>query len=58
MGVARTIGAVSFSVIIGLSMALIYRNEEKVKKEQQYEYCFPPESADVANMLFTFLLLF
>ncbi len=35
MGVARTIGAVSFSVIIGLIMAFIYRKEEKVKKEEQ-----------------------
>ena len=34
MGVARTIGAVSFSVIIGLIMAFIYRKEEKVKKEE------------------------
>ncbi len=30
MGVARTIGAVSFSVIIGVAMSLIYRKEEKV----------------------------
>lgn len=35
MGVARTIGAVSFSVIIGSIMAIIYRKEEKVKKEEQ-----------------------
>ena len=33
MGVARIIGAVSFSVIIGLIMAFIYRKEEKIKKE-------------------------
>src|SRR5665811_446963 len=35
MGVARTVGAVLFSVIIGLIMAFIYRKEEKVKKEEQ-----------------------
>ncbi|MCK7529675.1 MAG: permease [Marinilabiliales bacterium] len=35
MGVARVIGAVSFSVIIGLIMAFIYRKEEKIKKEEQ-----------------------
>jgi len=35
MGVARTIGAVTFSVIIGLIMAFIYRKEEKIKKEEQ-----------------------
>ncbi|MGB3016165.1 MAG: permease, partial [Ignavibacteria bacterium] len=29
LGVARTIGAVVFSVVIGLIMSLVYRNEEK-----------------------------
>jgi len=33
MGVARAVGAVVFSVIIGLIMALIYRQEEAAKKE-------------------------
>ena len=35
LGIARVIGAVSFSVIIGLIMAFIYRKEEKVKAEAQ-----------------------
>ena len=35
MGVARTVGAVSFSVIIGLIMAFIYRKEERAKEEAQ-----------------------
>jgi uncharacterized membrane protein YraQ (UPF0718 family) len=35
MGVARVIGAVSFSIIIGVIMSLIYSKEEKVKKEEQ-----------------------
>ena len=35
MGVARIIGAVSFSIIIGLIMAFIYRKEEKVKADEQ-----------------------
>jgi len=43
MGVARTIGAVSFSVIIGLIMAFIYRKEEKVKKEEQMNIAPLPE---------------
>lgn len=43
MGVARVIGAVSFSVIIGLIMALIYRKEEKIKKEEQMNIALPPE---------------
>ena len=35
MGVARTVGAVVFSVIIGLLMHLIYRKEESVRAELQ-----------------------
>jgi len=35
MGIARTIGAVVFSVVIGLIMAFIYRKEERVKEEAQ-----------------------
>ena len=35
LGVARMIGAVCFSVVIGLAMAFIFRKEEQVKKEQQ-----------------------
>ncbi len=43
MGVARVIGAVSFSIIIGLIMAFIYRKEEKVKEEEQMNIELPPE---------------
>jgi uncharacterized membrane protein YraQ (UPF0718 family) len=35
LGIARAIGAVSFSVIIGLAMHLIYRKEEQAKVEVQ-----------------------
>ncbi len=35
LGIARVIGAVSFSVIIGLIMAFIYRKEEKEKAVNQ-----------------------
>jgi len=35
LGIARVIGAVSFSVIIGLIMHFIYRKEEKVKSDAQ-----------------------
>ncbi|WP_291544033.1 permease [Bacteroides sp.] len=38
MGIARTIGAVSFSIIIGLVMSFIYRKEEKAKKEEQMNF--------------------
>jgi len=43
MGVARTIGAVAFSVIIGSIMAIIYRKEEKVKKAEQMNIVPQPE---------------
>jgi hypothetical protein len=35
MGIARTIGAVVFSIVIGLIMHLIYRKEESVKAKAQ-----------------------
>jgi len=35
LGIARIIGAVSFSVIIGIIMAFIYRKEEKEKADSQ-----------------------
>lgn len=57
MGVARTVGAVSFSVIIGLSMALIYRKEEKVKKEEQMNIVPPPEKRPIWQTAFHFLTL-
>lgn len=43
LGVARMIGAVCFSIIIGLAMAFIFRKEEQVKKEQQMNIVPPPE---------------
>ncbi len=33
MGVARTVGAIGFSVVIGLAMAFIFRKEEKAKHQ-------------------------
>jgi uncharacterized membrane protein YraQ (UPF0718 family) len=38
MGVARMISAVSFSILIGLAMAFIYRKEEKIKKEEPFRF--------------------
>jgi len=37
IGIARVIGAVSFSVIIGLIMAFIFRKEEKVRSDSRFE---------------------
>lgn len=39
MGVARAVGAVAFSVVIGLIMAFIYRKEEAAKQEA---FVMPP----------------
>lgn len=35
MGIARAVGAVAFSIVIGLIMAMIYRNEEHAKIKAQ-----------------------
>lgn len=43
MGIARTVGAILFSVVIGLAMAFIFRKEEKAKKEEQMNIVPPPE---------------
>lgn len=59
MGVARMIGAVAFYVIIGLAMSFIFRNEEKVKKEQQMNIVPPPEKRPMwqTSMFFFTLVL-
>jgi uncharacterized membrane protein YraQ (UPF0718 family) len=57
MGIARVIGAVSFSVLIGLSMALIYRKEEKAKKEEQMNIVLPPEKRPMWQTAFHFFSL-
>ncbi|MCK9448846.1 MAG: permease [Bacteroidales bacterium] len=57
MGVARTIGAISFSVIIGLIMSLIYRKEEKEKKKEQMNIQLPPEKRSMWQTAFHLLSL-
>jgi hypothetical protein len=57
MGVARIIGAVSFSVLIGLIMAFVYRKEEKVKKEEQMNIQLPPEARPMWQTSFHFFIL-
>lgn len=47
MGFARVIGAVSFSVIIGIIMALIYRKEERIKAEEQMNFPDIPENRPI-----------
>ncbi len=57
MGVARTIGAVAFSVIIGVAMSLIYRKEEKIKREEQMNIEMPPEKRPMWQTSFHFFSL-
>ncbi|MDL2228165.1 permease [Odoribacter sp. OttesenSCG-928-L07] len=57
MGVARTIGAIAFSIIIGLIMAFIYRKEEKVKKEEQMNFPPVPEKRPMWKTSFHFFTL-
>lgn len=57
MGVARTVGAISFSIIIGLVMSLIYRKEERVKKEEQMNIQLRAEKRPMWQTSFHFFTL-
>lgn len=57
MGVARMIGAVLFSVVIGLAMSFIFRKEEKAKKEEQMNIVPPPEKRPIWQTSFLFFTL-
>ncbi len=57
MGLARVIGAVSFSVIIGIIMSLIYHKEEKIKREEQMNIALPPEKRPMWQTSFHFFTL-
>ena len=57
MGIARVIGAVLFSVVIGLTMAFIYRKEERLKKEEQMNIQTPPEKRPVWQTMIHFFTL-
>ncbi len=45
MGIARAIGAISFSVITGLAMAFIYRKEEKNRNEKAMNFAMGNEAS-------------
>lgn len=57
MGVARTVGAVLFAVVIGLQMSFFFRKEEKAKKEAQMNIVPPPEKRPVWQTAFHFFTL-
>lgn len=57
MGIARMIGAILFSVVIGLTMAFIYRKEEKAKQEEQMNFEAPPAKRPITQTMFHFFTL-
>ena len=57
MGVARIVGAVVFSIVIGLTMSLIYRKEEKLKAEEQMTIPQIPEKRPLWQTSFHFFTL-
>ena len=57
MGVARVIGAVVFAVVIGIVMSLIYRKEEKAKREEQMNIPVMPETRPMWQTSFHFFTL-
>ncbi len=57
MGVARIIGAVVFAVVIGSAMALIYRKEEKAKREEQLTFPDVKEKRPMWQTAFHFFTL-
>ncbi len=57
MGVARVVGAVLFSIIIGVLMSLIYRKEERQKREDQMNISVMPEKRPMWQTSFHFFTL-
>ncbi len=57
LGIARIIGAVVFSVVIGLLMHFIYRKEESAKAESQLAMSEPEETRPLWQTAFHFFVL-
>lgn len=57
LGIARVIGAVVFSVVIGLIMHFIYRNEESLKAESQLTLIDEEETRPLWQTAFHFFVL-
>ena len=57
LGLARIIGAVIFSVIIGLIMAYIFRKEEQKRAEEQTGFIIPPGGKPMWQIATLFLSL-
>lgn len=57
MGIARVVGAVVFSIVIGSVMSLIYRKEERAKREAQLNFPDVPEERPMWQTAFHFFAL-
>lgn len=57
MGVARIIGAVVFAIVIGSAMSLIYRKEEKAKRDEQINFPEIPEKRPMWHTATHFFIL-
>jgi len=57
LGIARIIGAVVFSVLIGLIMAILFRKEEKKRAEEQSGFIIPPGGKPMWQIATLFLSL-
>jgi uncharacterized protein len=57
LGVARVVGAVVFSVVIGVITSLIYRTEERKKREDQMNIPLMPEKRPMWQTTFHFFTL-
>lgn len=52
-----SVGAITFSIIIGLLMSFIFRKEEKAKKEEQMNITPPPEKRPMWQTSFHFFTM-
>jgi len=57
MGVARIIGAVIFAIVIGSVMSLIYRRDERAKRDNQLNFPDIPEKRPMWQTAFHFFTL-
>lgn len=57
MGIARMIGAITFSILIGLIMSFAFRKEERIKKEEQMNFKAPPAKRPMSQTMFHFFTL-
>lgn len=57
MGIARVVGAVAFAIVIGSLMSLVYRKEEKAKREEQGNFSAMPEKRPMWQTAFHFFIL-